>query len=85
MSLDVDVSEWESQYQNTKPFFIHDYGCHCGDFDDGDDGIIETMLFHSDTESRFRLCLQHGVRLGSIRINELKQRIPGESILGLLP
>jgi hypothetical protein len=53
MSLDVGVSEWESQYTNTKPFFIHDYGCHCGDFDDGDDGIIETMLFHSDTNLAF--------------------------------
>jgi len=53
MSLDVDVSAWESQYHNTKPFFIHDYGCHCGDFNDGDDGIIETMLFHSDTELAF--------------------------------
>ena len=47
MSLDVDNSAWLTQYHNTKPFFIHDYGCHCGDFNDGDDGILETMLFHS--------------------------------------
>jgi len=53
MSLDVDASSWASDYTNTRPFFIHDYGCHCGDFDDGDDGIIETMLFHSDVELAF--------------------------------
>jgi len=53
MSLDVDASSWASDYHNTKPFFIHDYGCHCGDFDDGDDGVIETMLFHSDVELAF--------------------------------
>ncbi len=53
MSLDVGKSDWENLYHNTRPFFIHDYGCHCGDFDDGDDGIIESMLFHSDTELAF--------------------------------
>ena len=53
MSLDVSASAWESQYTNTKPFFIHDYGCHCGDFDDGDDGIIESMLFKSNTKLAF--------------------------------
>ncbi len=53
MSLDVDASSWASDYHNTRPFFIHDYGCHCGDFNDGDDGIIETMLFHSDVELAF--------------------------------
>jgi hypothetical protein len=53
MSLDVDASAWQSQYHNTKPFFLHDYGCHCGDFDDGDDGIIETMLFKSDVKLSF--------------------------------
>ena len=53
MSLDVQASAWESQYTNTKPFFIHDYGCHCGDFDDGDDGIIESMLFKSDIKLSF--------------------------------
>jgi hypothetical protein len=53
MSLDVYDDDWANLYHNTKPFFIHDYGCHCGDFDDGDDGIIETMLFHSDVELAF--------------------------------
>jgi len=53
MSLDVSSSTWESQYHNTKPFFIHDFGCHCGDMDDADDGILHSMLFHSDTELAF--------------------------------
>jgi hypothetical protein len=53
MSLDVSSSAWESQYHNTKPFFLHDYGCHCGDFDDSDDGVLHSMLFHSDTELAF--------------------------------
>jgi len=53
MSLDVYSSSWESQYTNTKPFFIHDYGCHCGDFDASDDGVLHSMLFHSDTELAF--------------------------------
>jgi hypothetical protein len=52
MSLDVDDTDWESQYHNTKPFFITDYGCHCGDFNDGD-GVLESMLFHSDTKLAF--------------------------------
>jgi len=53
MSLDVSSSSWESQYTNTKPFFLHDYGCHCGDFDASDDGVLHSMLFHSDTELAF--------------------------------
>ena len=53
MSLDVDMSSWESDYHNTKPFFIYDYGCHCGDMDAADDGVLDTMLFHSDTELAF--------------------------------
>jgi len=53
MSLDVYSSSWESDYHNTKPFFLHDYGCHCGDFDDSDDGVLHSMLFHSDTELAF--------------------------------
>jgi hypothetical protein len=52
MSLDVDVSQWQSQYHNTKPFLIHDYGCHCGDFDDGD-GILDLMLFDSNIKLSF--------------------------------
>jgi len=53
MSLDVYSSSWEADYHNTKPFFLHDYGCHCGDFDDEDDGVLHSMLFHSDTELAF--------------------------------
>ncbi len=55
MSLDVQYTEWESQYTNTKPFFIHDWGCHCGDMDAGNngDGVLHSMLFHSDTELAF--------------------------------
>ena len=53
MSLDVGSSSWESNYHNTKPFFLHDFGCHCGDFDDSDDGVLHSMLFHSDTELAF--------------------------------
>jgi hypothetical protein len=53
MSLDVSSTAWESQYTNTKPFFLHDYGCHCGDFDDADDGVLHSMLFHSNTELAF--------------------------------
>jgi hypothetical protein len=53
MSLDVYDSSWESDYHNTKPFFIHDYGCHCGDMDASDDGVLHSMLFHSDTELAF--------------------------------
>ncbi|MBN2066611.1 MAG: PKD domain-containing protein [Candidatus Thermoplasmatota archaeon] len=53
MSLDVGMGSWESQYTNTKPFFIHDYGCHCGDMDASSDGVLHSMLFHSDTELAF--------------------------------
>jgi hypothetical protein len=53
MSLDVYSSSWEADYHNTKPFFLHDYGCHCGDLDDADDGVLHSMLFHSDTELAF--------------------------------
>ena len=53
MSLDVGSSSWESNYHNTKPFFLHDYGCHCGDMDAAADGVLHSMLFHSDTELAF--------------------------------
>jgi hypothetical protein len=53
MALDVGSSSWESDYHNTKPFFLHDYGCHCGDMDAADDGVLHSMLFHSDTELAF--------------------------------
>ena len=48
MSLDVQDTAWASQYQNTKPFFITDYGCHCGDFDAADDGVVDVMLFNTN-------------------------------------
>jgi len=53
MSLDVYDSTWESSYHNTRPFLIHDYGCHCGDMSASDDGVLHSMLFHSDTELAF--------------------------------
>jgi hypothetical protein len=53
MSLDVYDYEFESSYTNTKPFFVHDMGCHCGDMDAEDDGVLHSMLFHSDTELAF--------------------------------
>ena len=53
MSMDVQCDEWEDLYHNTKPFFINDMGCHCGDMDDADDGVLHSMLFHSDTELAF--------------------------------
>jgi len=58
MSMDVQASTWESDYHNTKPFFLHDYGCHCGDMDASDDGVLHSMLFHSDTELAFG-CVYH--------------------------
>ena len=64
MSLDVQASAWESQYTNTKPFFIHDYGCHCGDFDAADDGVIESMLFKSDTKLSFACVYNTGYGWG---------------------
>ena len=53
MSLDVVSADWESNYHNTRPFLIYDYGCHCGDIDAADDGILHSMLFHSDVELAF--------------------------------
>ena len=53
MSCDVTDTTWASQYHNTKPFFIHDYGCHCGDFDAADDGVVDVMLFNSNTYLAF--------------------------------
>jgi len=66
MSLDVYADDWESLYHNTKPFFIHDYGCHCGDFNDGDDGVLETMLFHSDVELAFGCVYNTGYGWGNL-------------------
>jgi hypothetical protein len=66
MSLDVYDTDWESLYHNTQPFFIHDYGCHCGDFDDGDDGVLESMLFHSDVELAFGCVYNTGYGWGNL-------------------
>jgi hypothetical protein len=65
MSLDVGSSSWESSYHNTKPFFIHDYGCHCGDMDASDDGVLHSMLFHSDTELAFGCVYNTGYGWGN--------------------
>jgi len=65
MSLDVSTTNWETLYHNTKPFFIHDYGCHCGAMDAADDGILHSMLFHSDTELAFACVYNTGYGWGS--------------------
>jgi len=65
MSLDVTYVNWESDYHNTKPFFIHDYGCHSGDMAAADDGVIHSMLFHSDTELAFGCVYNTGYGWGS--------------------
>jgi len=65
MSLDVGMSSWESDYHNTKPFFLHDYGCHCGDMDASSDGVLHSMLFHSDTELAFGCVYNTGYGWGN--------------------
>jgi hypothetical protein len=65
-SLDVYDSTWESSYHNTMPFFIHDWGCHCGDMDATDDGVLHSMLFHSDTELAFGCVYNTGYGWGSL-------------------
>jgi len=57
---------WEEDFHNTKPFFIHDYGCHCGDMDDADDGILHSMLFYSDTELAFACVYNTGYGWGNL-------------------
>jgi len=64
MSLDVYDSEWASQYHNTMPFFITDYGCHCGDFDAADDGVVDTMLFNTDHTLAFACVYNTGYGWG---------------------
>ncbi len=66
MSLDVSYTSWEADYHNTKPFFIHDYGCHCGDMDASDDGVLHSMLFHSDTELAFGCVYNTGYGWGNL-------------------
>ncbi len=65
MSMDVYASSWESDYHNTMPFFIHDYGCHCGDMNAADDGVLHSMLFHSDTELAFACVYNTGYGWGN--------------------
>jgi hypothetical protein len=65
MSCDVYDSEWKSQYTNSMPFFITDMGCHCGDFNAIDDGVLSSMLFHSDTELAFACTYNTGYGWGS--------------------
>ena len=66
MSMDVYDSTWESDYHNTMPFFLHDYGCHCGDMDAEDDGVLHSMLFHSDTELAFATVYNTGYGWGNL-------------------
>jgi len=75
MSLEVSRNSWEANYHNTKPFFIHDYGCHCGDMDDpqhpnDDDGVLHSMLFHSDTELAFACVYNTGYGWGNLYSTE---------------
>ena len=65
MSMDVYYSAWESNYHNTLPFFVHDYGCHCGDMDAANDGVLHSMLFHSDTELAFACVYNTGYGWGN--------------------
>ncbi len=65
MSMDVSASSWESDYHNTMPFFIHDYGCHCGDMNAANDGVLHSMLFHSDTELAFACVYNTGYGWGN--------------------
>jgi hypothetical protein len=65
MSLDVGVSTWLSSYHNTKPFFLHDYGCHCGDFDAGD-GVLDAMLYASNTKLAFGCVYNTGYGWGNL-------------------
>jgi hypothetical protein len=64
MSLDVGSSDWRTQYHNTNPFFITDWGCHCGDYDDSNDQL-STMLFYSNTTLAFGCTYNTGYGWGS--------------------
>ena len=66
MSMDVYASSWEADYHNTMPFFLHDYGCHCGDMSTADDGVLHSMLFHSDTELAFACVYNTGYGWGNL-------------------
>jgi len=64
MSLDVYDTDWQTMYHNTKPFFIIDLGCHCGDFDSGNDGVLDTMLFDSNQTLAFGCLFATGYTWG---------------------
>jgi VCBS repeat-containing protein len=64
-SLDVHSSTWEAEYHNTMPFFLTDYGCHCGDMDAADDGVLHSMLFHDDEELAFAVVYNTGYGWGN--------------------
>ncbi|HWR27547.1 MAG TPA: C25 family cysteine peptidase [Candidatus Thermoplasmatota archaeon] len=65
MSCDVYDYQWASQYHNTKPFFITDYGCHCGDFDVDDDSMVDVMLYDSATDLAFGCVYNTGFGWGN--------------------
>jgi hypothetical protein len=65
MSCDVFASDWMSLYHNTQPFFIMDMGSHCGDFDAGN-GVLDVMLFSSDTALAFACTYNTGYGWGSV-------------------
>ncbi|HVQ00882.1 MAG TPA: C25 family cysteine peptidase [Candidatus Thermoplasmatota archaeon] len=62
-SADVLDTDWSSKYHNTQPFFIFDMGCHCGDFDDSN-GVLDVMLFNSDTSLAFACMYNTGYGWG---------------------
>jgi len=64
LSMDVNSGQWEANYHNTRPFFLYDWGCHCGDMNDADDGVLHSMLFHSDTELAFACVYNTGYGYG---------------------
>jgi hypothetical protein len=65
MSCDVYDNDWASQYHNTEPFFVTDMGYHCGDFDAVDDGVLDVMLFNSNTYLAFACTYNTGYGWGS--------------------
>jgi hypothetical protein len=60
MCLGITSSEWENNFNNSKPFFIYDYGSHCGDMDAVDDGVLHSLLFDSNTKLAFACILNTG-------------------------
>jgi len=73
--MDVNKEDWESLYHNTKPFFVYSTDCHSGDFVDPyqNDGVLDSMLFHSDTELAFAMYSEYRLWLGKFFIQQLFQ------------